>query len=157
MNWRDQYRKCVLKDCRADFRPKREDQRFCCPRHAVKDRVARHRSRYINAPLTVVPEKPLQAAQAYAPRQRRLRRISIRTVQRRGLSKATTISSNTTTTATQGFHHASTGRWHDDPPMASEPHNLRNEGSRPSQTRAAKSSTPQRRDAPRAGTQAGSD
>jgi hypothetical protein len=56
MTWRDQYRKCVLKDCRADFRPKREDQRFCCPRHAVKDRVARHRkgrksankSRYID-------------------------------------------------------------------------------------------------------------
>ena len=68
MTWRDQYRKCVLKDCRADFRPKREDQRFCCPRHAVKDRVARHRSRYINAPLTVVPEKPLQLAKAPATR-----------------------------------------------------------------------------------------
>ena len=49
MNWRDDIRKCVLKDCRADFRPKREDQRFCCARHAVKDRVARHRSRYIKS------------------------------------------------------------------------------------------------------------
>jgi hypothetical protein len=34
----------------------------------VKDRVARHRSRYIDAPLTVVPEKPLQPAQAPATR-----------------------------------------------------------------------------------------
>jgi hypothetical protein len=68
MTWRDDIRKCVLKDCRADFRPKREDQRFCCPRHAVNDRVARHRSRYIDAPLTVVPEKPLQPAQSPAAR-----------------------------------------------------------------------------------------
>ena len=64
MTWRDQYRKCVLKDCRADFRPKREDQRFCCPSHAVKDRVTRHRSRYIETPLGVIREKPLQAVLA---------------------------------------------------------------------------------------------
>jgi hypothetical protein len=40
----------------------------------VKDRVARHRkshankSRYIDVSLTVVPEKPLQPAQAHATR-----------------------------------------------------------------------------------------
>ena len=148
MTWRDQYRKCVLKDCRADFRPKREDQRFCCPRHAVKDRVARHRSRYKRRYSP--PRPPLHASQR--------RRTSIRTVQRQGLSKATTMSSNTTTTAIQGFRHASTSEhWHDDPTMASEPHNHRREGSRASQARAAKGSTPQSRDAPRAGTQEGSD
>jgi hypothetical protein len=73
MTWRDQYRKCVLKDCRADFRPKREDQRFCCPRHAVKDRVARHRSRYINVPLTVHTGEAVTARPGprYAPRRGR--------------------------------------------------------------------------------------
>ena len=154
MTWRDQYRKCVLKDCRADFRPKREDQRFCCPRHAVKDRVARHRSRYISGPRWSYRRsryspysRPLHAPQRF------LHRTSIRSVLRPEPSKATTISSNTTTTAIQGFRHASTSEhWHDDPPMASEPHSHYREGSRPSQTRTAPSSTAQRRNAPRAGT-----
>jgi hypothetical protein len=109
----------------------------------VKDRVARHRSRYIGAPL------PPYSRLLHAP-QRLLRHISIRTAPHPEPSKAMTTHLNITTTAIQNFRHASTGGQHDHPPMASEPHNLRNEGSRPSQTRAAKGSTAQRRDAPRA-------
>jgi hypothetical protein len=65
--WRNELRICALEECAEGFQPKRDDQRFCCERHATKARVARYRkgktqrSRYIGAPLSPIPEKPLHA------------------------------------------------------------------------------------------------
>ena len=63
--WRNELRLCALEECAVGFQPKREDQRFCCERHATKARVARHRmgqtqrSRYTPPAHTHLPEKPL--------------------------------------------------------------------------------------------------
>ena len=67
-NWRNEYRTCG--NCRGEYRPQREAQSYCSPRCSSRARVARHRlrSRYIDAPLTVLPEKPLQPAQPPATR-----------------------------------------------------------------------------------------
>jgi hypothetical protein len=65
--WRNELRICALEECAEGFQPKREDQRFCCERHATKARVARHRkgktqrSRYTPPTHIPLPEKPLQA------------------------------------------------------------------------------------------------
>ena len=60
MRWRDDVRTCK---CGLMFIPKRERQRFCSSTCATKDRVTRHRSRYIEPTPTVLPEKPLHAPQ----------------------------------------------------------------------------------------------
>ena len=68
--WRNELRICALEECAVGFQPKREDQRFCCERHATKARVARYRkgktqrSRYTPPAHIPLPEKPLQAVLA---------------------------------------------------------------------------------------------
>jgi hypothetical protein len=68
--WRNELRTCELEECAEGFQPKREDQRFCCERHATKARVARYRmvkatTKPLHAARPIpLPPKPLQAGLA---------------------------------------------------------------------------------------------
>ena len=98
MRWRDDVRTCK---CGLMFIPKRERQRFCSSTCATKDRVTRHRSRYIEPTPTGVLYRrsryrpPSLNLEAWATALRWFGQSgTFTTAQRRALSKAMTIHSH---------------------------------------------------------------
>ena len=59
-DWRNERRLC---GCGKGFTPKRENQLHCSAKCGTRARVSQHRTRYSEADLTALPEKPLQAPQ----------------------------------------------------------------------------------------------
>jgi hypothetical protein len=52
MNWRDEIRTCANRDCRVEFRPKREGQIYHAPGCRVGDAMARYRKSLKKRPKT---------------------------------------------------------------------------------------------------------
>jgi hypothetical protein len=56
--WKHELRACD--HCAKPFEPRREKQTYCTPACQNRAAVRRHRTHYMSAPATQLPEKPLQ-------------------------------------------------------------------------------------------------